>query len=35
VRALIRLAQDTVAAELGHTLEPEIGFVGEFRGTTA
>jgi UDP-N-acetylmuramate dehydrogenase len=30
VRALIDLAQTTVERELGHHLEPEIGFVGEF-----
>jgi UDP-N-acetylmuramate dehydrogenase len=30
VRALIALAQDTVRAELGYELRPEIGFVGEF-----
>ncbi len=30
VRELIDLAQSTVARELGHELEPEIGFIGEF-----
>jgi UDP-N-acetylmuramate dehydrogenase len=30
VRALIELAQTTVARELGHTLKPEIGLIGEF-----
>ena len=30
VRELIALAQDTVEARLGHRLEPEIGFIGEF-----
>lgn len=30
VRALIAKAQDTVAAQFGQQLEPEIGFVGEF-----
>ena len=30
VRALIDLSQETVARELGHTLQPEIMFVGEF-----
>jgi UDP-N-acetylmuramate dehydrogenase len=30
VRALIELAQTTVERELGYTLKPEIGFVGEF-----
>lgn len=30
VRALIDLAQTTVQRDLGHQLEPEIGFVGEF-----
>lgn len=30
VRALIDLAQHTVQKELGHTLKPEITFVGEF-----
>jgi len=30
VRWLIDLAQETVARELGHELEPEIAFVGEF-----
>ncbi len=30
VRALMDLAQSTVARELGHTLVPEIGLVGEF-----
>jgi UDP-N-acetylmuramate dehydrogenase len=30
VRELIELAQGTVERELGHRLEPEIGFIGEF-----
>jgi UDP-N-acetylmuramate dehydrogenase len=30
VRELIELAQATVERELGHRLEPEIGFIGEF-----
>jgi UDP-N-acetylmuramate dehydrogenase len=30
VRALIELAQGTVARQLGHQLRPEIGFIGEF-----
>jgi len=30
VRALISLAQQRVKDQLGHSLEPEIGFVGEF-----
>jgi UDP-N-acetylmuramate dehydrogenase len=30
VRELIDLAQTTVERELGHRLEPEIGFIGEF-----
>jgi UDP-N-acetylmuramate dehydrogenase len=30
VRALIDLAQRTVERELGHTLKPEIGMIGEF-----
>ncbi len=30
VRALIALAQDTVRDKLGYSLEPEIGFIGEF-----
>lgn len=30
VRELISLAQETVERELGHHLEPEIGFIGEF-----
>jgi UDP-N-acetylmuramate dehydrogenase len=30
VRALIDLAQSTVERELGYTLRPEIGFIGEF-----
>ena len=30
VRALIAHAQDTVLSRLGHHLEPEIGFIGEF-----
>ena len=30
VRGLIDLAQTTVERETGHTLEPEIAFVGEF-----
>ena len=30
VRALIDLAQETVSRRTGHTLEPEIGFVGSF-----
>jgi UDP-N-acetylmuramate dehydrogenase len=30
VRALIDLAQSTVERELGHSLKPEIGFIGEF-----
>jgi UDP-N-acetylmuramate dehydrogenase len=30
VRALIALAQETVARELGYEITPEIGFVGEF-----
>lgn len=30
VRALVDLAQSTVAKETGYELEPEIGFVGEF-----
>jgi UDP-N-acetylmuramate dehydrogenase len=30
VRALIDLAQTTVERELGHSLKPEIGFIGEF-----
>ncbi|CAN5625272.1 UDP-N-acetylmuramate dehydrogenase [soil metagenome] len=30
VRALIELAQSTVERELGHSLKPEIGFIGEF-----
>ena len=30
VRHIIELAQRTVARELGHELEPEIGFIGEF-----
>jgi UDP-N-acetylmuramate dehydrogenase len=30
VRELIDLARETVARELGHELEPEIGFIGEF-----
>jgi UDP-N-acetylmuramate dehydrogenase len=30
VRALIDLAQGTVERELGHSLKPEIGFIGEF-----
>jgi UDP-N-acetylmuramate dehydrogenase len=30
VRALIALAQETVSRELGHDLQPEIGFIGEF-----
>jgi UDP-N-acetylmuramate dehydrogenase len=30
VRALIDLAQETVARETGHQLETEIGLVGDF-----
>ena len=30
VRALVAHAQSTVEAQLGHRLEPEIGFIGEF-----
>ena len=30
VRNLISLAQETVERELGHRLQPEIGFIGEF-----
>jgi UDP-N-acetylmuramate dehydrogenase len=30
VRALIELAQSTVERELGHSLKPEIGFIGDF-----
>ncbi len=30
VRELIELARSTVARELGHELEPEIGFIGDF-----
>jgi UDP-N-acetylmuramate dehydrogenase len=30
VIALIRHAQTTVREQLGHALEPEIGFIGEF-----
>jgi UDP-N-acetylenolpyruvoylglucosamine reductase len=30
VRQLIGLAQETVQRELGYTLTPEIGMIGEF-----
>ena len=30
IMTLIELAQETVQRELGYTLRPEIGFIGEF-----